>query len=124
MQHAYSWNGTRIHLVVEDQIADAYNRAFDKFLQAQKDFRVLAGRAWSPADGNETLFITWDDDEMEAWNNVAAVINGIVKLNGGSIDIAGAEMNSNYLKRVYDDEGERRAQNPTAEAMRGESEGS
>lgn len=105
-QHAYSWNGSRIHVVVEDSIADAYNRAFDKFLQAQRDFKSLTGRRWTPADGNETLFITWDDAEMEAWNNMAQVVNSIVKLNGGSIDIQGAEMNSNYLKRVYTDTAE------------------
>jgi hypothetical protein len=96
MQSAYSYNGTRIHLVIDDDVAAAYNRAQDAFFEAQKLHKQLTGSDWTPTD---MLRINWTDEEQKAWNGVAAVINAMCALNGDGIDVAD-EMTSDYLVKL------------------------
>lgn len=96
MQSAYSYNGTRIHLVVDDDVAAAYNRAQDAFFKAQKDHQTRTGSEWNYT---ELLLIDWTEEEQNAWNNMAAVINAMVALNGDGIDVAD-EMTSDYLVKL------------------------
>ena len=80
-QSAYSWCGTRLHFVLEDDFADAHNRAQDAFHKAQIDFKDIIGRPWWPG---ERIEMDWTDEEMNAFNKVADVINLLIEINGGS----------------------------------------
>lgn len=97
MQHAYSWCNTRIHLVLEDDIAATYNRAFDKYLKAKKEFP-------NAEISGDILTFDFTEEEMDAWSGIRKIINDIIELNHGRIDIQGLEMSSNYMTRVYEDD--------------------
>lgn len=97
MQSAYSWMGTRLHLVLEDDLADAYNRAQDAFELAQKAHKERTGVQWNP---DEKLWITWTKKESEAWDGVAGLVNHLIDLNGGALDIPEEEMTSYYLVKL------------------------
>lgn len=96
-QSAYSWMGTRIHFVLKDEVADAYNRAQDAFVEAQKHYKETTGRDWT---GMEALWMNWTIDEQTAWNRIAGIINDLVELNGGALDIPEEEMTSSYLVKL------------------------
>lgn len=97
-QSAYSYNGTRIHLVIDDDVAEAYNQAQDAFFAAQR-----LHKEWHGSDWNYTmpLSINWTDKQAKAWNNVAAVINAMCALNADGIAVAD-EMTSDYLVKLED----------------------
>ena len=96
-QSAYSWMGTRIHLVLEDDFANAYNRAQEGFFQAQRDFEAQHGTKWT---GFERIGMPWTNEELNAWNGIADVINLLVKLNGGSLNIPESEVTSDFLIKL------------------------
>ncbi|MET0786025.1 MAG: hypothetical protein ABWY25_04915 [Paenisporosarcina sp.] len=98
MQFAYSWMGTRIHLVLEEEVADAYNRAQDAWYAAQRDHREYHEREWNPR--TEPIVIDWSDAERNAFNDVGHIINLLSKLNGGGFDIPEEEITSDYLVKL------------------------
>lgn len=99
MQSAYSWMGSRIHLVLEDEVAEAYNRAQDKFGEAQKRHQKIHGHEWGYK--HEALEIDWEPAEQKAFNDIASVINLLVEINGeGGLDIPEEEITSDYLIKL------------------------
>lgn len=96
-QSAYSWMGTRIHLVLDDDVAALYNQAQDCFLEAQINHRKVHGSKWNP---DQPLEIAAPKGAFEAWNQIASIINLISKVNGGTLDIPGSEVTSNYLIKL------------------------
>lgn len=99
MQNYYAWYGTRLHLILEDDIADAFNRATDKFAAAQKKFKDEYGIAWDPTQ-NHALDPQWTEDELGAWNSISRYINLLVEINGGALDISEEELTSEYLVKL------------------------
>jgi hypothetical protein len=97
MQNVYSWMGSRLHLVLEDEVADAYNRAQDAFMEAQRNYKATTGKDWT---GAEPMWMNWTDQEQTAWNSIAGIINNLVKLNGGALDIKEDELTSEYLVKI------------------------
>jgi len=98
MQSAYSLYGSRIHLVLNDDVADAYNRANDAWLKAQKDHEIRTGSKWNPK--NESLLIDWTDAEQKAFNGIARIMNLIIEVNGEGLDIPEEEITSDYLVKL------------------------
>lgn len=96
-QSVYSWMGTDIHLVLEDDVADNFNRAQDAFMEAQKNFKTTTGKNWT---GTEALWMNWTMDEQRAWNGIAAIINQLADLNHGSIEIMEEDMTTTYLVKL------------------------
>lgn len=96
-QSTYSWMGTKLHLVLDDGLAGAYNRATTAFFEAQKNHKLAYGTSWHPTD---PLAVSWTEEEQNAWNNMAEFINSLVALNGGFLDITEEEMTSNYLEKI------------------------
>ena len=99
MQSAYSWMGTRLHLLLEDKIAADFNQAQDAFFAAQKYYKET--HANLPWDGvSSSLLIHWTEEQQLAWNNLARIINLIIEVNGGGLDITDAEITSDYLIKL------------------------
>lgn len=84
MQSVYSVFGTKLHLVLEDSFAEAYNRAAQAFLDSQEKHRERTGKEWTPVDSIEMF---WTEEEQAAWNKFAAFINGYIEFVGGSVDL-------------------------------------
>ena len=96
-QSTYSWMGSQLHLVFEDDIANAYNRAQDAFIEAQREYRERTGQEWT---GRESLLMNWTQEEQSAWNNVAKIVNLLVDINGGSLAIMEEDITSDYLVKL------------------------
>ena len=97
MQSAYSWMGSRIHLVLEDDIAAAYNRAQDAWFAAQREHKETHGRPWDPI---EPLFIHLTAAERKAYDDIGRIINLLVEVNGSGLDIPEEELTSDYLVKL------------------------
>lgn len=96
-QSVYSVYGSPIHLILDDDFVSAYNRAQDAFVQAQKDHLTRTGSPWT---GLEQMLIHWTDEEQAAFNNFAGVMNSIIELNGGGIDLTEEQMPSLHLVKL------------------------
>ncbi len=97
MQSVYSWMGTRIHLVLEDDLATAYNRAQVAFFEAQNRYQRVHGSTWT---GKEPLDFYWQEGDGDAYNKIASVINLLIEVNGGTLDIQEEETTSDYLIKL------------------------
>lgn len=98
MQSAYSWYGSRIHLVLEDEIADAYNRYLKAWYEAQVRHKEVHGKKWEP--DNEPLRIKCNNRDKEIYDEVNEIIHKLVKVNGGGLDIPEEELTSDYLVKL------------------------
>lgn len=98
MQKIYSYYGSPLHFPLEVEIAERFNRFVKAFYAAQLRFKEENGRPWTP---DETLkFENVSKKDEEAYNNVGKVINLLVKINGGGLDITEEQMTSDYLEEV------------------------
>jgi len=96
-QSAYSWMGSRVHLVLDDEVADSYNRAQRAFFEAQKHHMDIHGEPWNPT---LPLMIHWTPQEEAAFNNMGKVINAMIELNGDGLDIPEDEITSDFLMKL------------------------
>lgn len=97
MQSFYSWMGTELHLILEDAIADNYNEAAMAFEDAQKSFFAKHERHWQP---NEALNMECSPEAIKAWNDVAELMNHLVELNGGGLEIYEKDIKTNLLVKL------------------------
>jgi hypothetical protein len=96
MQSPYSLFGSRIHLVLEDNFAEAYNRAQDSFMNAQMSFAAENGKTWN----GEELRPDWSLDEAKSWYYILGFIELLLSMNGGALDISEDETHSDYLIKL------------------------
>lgn len=96
-QSYYSWCGTKLHFLLDDNLAAAYNRAYDKFEAAQQSHLETFGSPWNPRN---YLLMNWSDEESHAWNKIARMINTLVEINGGTLGITEEECTSNHLIKL------------------------
>ena len=97
MQSYYSFLGSPLHLLLEDQIADAYNRTTQAFFDAQKNHQKRTGSKWTP---EQPLWMETNDEDKAAWKAVADVINLLIKINGGGLDIPEDQCTSDFLVKL------------------------
>lgn len=98
MQSVYSWMGSRLHLVLEDDIAKAYNQAVDTLRKARVDHVKLHRREFNPFE--DLISIKWTEEQRKAWNDIAQLINLLVEINGGALDVKEEEVTSDYLVKL------------------------
>ncbi|MFL6416824.1 MAG: hypothetical protein ACJ74Y_14265 [Bryobacteraceae bacterium] len=96
-QSTYAWMGSPLHLVLDDDLAAAYNRAQDAWFAAQRNHKIVYGREWKP---EEPIRISWTREESEAWDKVAQVINLLAEINRGGLAIMPEDITSDYLVKV------------------------
>ena len=93
MQSIWSFYGSKLHLVLDDEVAERYNRVSVAFANADT----------SALQDNPENYI-WlsgvDSKDMEAWNAIADLINKLIEINGGSLDIPEEDMPYNCLVKV------------------------
>jgi ATP/maltotriose-dependent transcriptional regulator MalT len=97
MQHTYSFCGSPLHLVLEDEIAEGYNRFHDAFIEGQMKFMEEHRVQWTP---DQPLYIITTDKDQKAYHEVGRVINLLVEINGGGLQITEEECTSDHLERV------------------------
>lgn len=96
-QSIYSVYGSRIHLLLDDEFASNWNKARLAFFEAQKKHLARTGTQWT---GNEKLEMDLKPEELKAFNDFAELMNLMIKLNGGSLDLAVEDMTDDYLVKV------------------------
>lgn len=95
-QSVYSWMGSPLHLILEDDYAINFNRAQEAFFSAQLEFKAQTGQQWN----GEKLAIKWNDEELKAWNDMGRIINLLIEVNGGSLAITEEQMKSDFLVKL------------------------
>jgi hypothetical protein len=97
MQSVYSWMGTPIQLLLEEEVAEGYNRFLNAFFEAQREHKVRTGSDWT---GVEPLYIECEEKDQEIYNAVGEIINQLIKLNGGSLNISEEQCTSDFFVKV------------------------
>ena len=97
MQSTYSVYGTRLHLILEDHIAETYNSAIQAFFDAQKNHLERTGSEWI---FTEPLLINWTEEESTVYDKFAVIMNLLVELNGGSLDLKEEDCTSDFLVKL------------------------
>ena len=90
--------GTHIHLVLEDEYAAKFNRAQQAFFDAQLNHIKTHGSIWNPV--TDALFIPWTKEEDKAWDQMAKLINLLIEMNDGGLDISESDITSDFLVKV------------------------
>ena len=93
MQSTYSFYGSQLHLILEDEVAERYNRVSEAL--ANVDTKAIQ------ANPDNWFWLSGiDDADMAAWNAIAELINKLIEINGGSLDIPEEEMPYNHLVKL------------------------
>ena len=93
MQSTYSFYGSQLHLILEDEVAERYNRVSEAL--ANVDAKAIQANPDNP------FWLSGiDDADMAAWNAIAELINKLIEINGGSLDIPEEEMPYNHLVKL------------------------
>ena len=85
MQSFYSYYGSPLHLIIEDDLADAANHVAAEFIQAQVRYREETGTRWTP---DQPLRMHVTDEQVAAYDSVGSIINKLVEVNGGGLEIS------------------------------------
>lgn len=96
-QSTYAFLGSRLHLVLDDKVAEAYNRYSDNFIQAQFDHEARTGSKWTP---DQPLWMEKDDEAADAWGKIGALVNQLIEINGGSLDLPEEECTADDLVKL------------------------
>lgn len=99
MQSIYSFYGSRLHLILEDKLAEAYNRRIEQWYEAQEHHLKVTGKKWDPKD-LPLLLMRKDDEAQDAYDKVGSVIRLLVEINGGGLDLPEEECTSDYLVKL------------------------
>lgn len=93
MQSTYSFYGSQLHLILEDEVAERYNRVSEAL--ANVDAKAIQANP-----DNQFWLSGIDGADMAAWNAIAELINKLIEINGGSLDIPEEEMPYNHLVKL------------------------
>lgn len=96
-QSTYSWCGSQLHLVLDDEFADNYNKAVTAFLTAQIVHQTKTGSPWTVSD---PLDLIWTEDQRHAYNKFADLINLLIEINGGTLAITEEQMSTDLLVKL------------------------
>lgn len=96
-QSFYSYMGSPLHLILEDEIAEGYNRFHDAFIEAQLYHKQRTGQKWTK---DEPLWMNYREEDKVAFDNVGRVINLLVEINGGGLDIPDEQCTSDGLVKL------------------------
>jgi hypothetical protein len=97
MQHTYSLYGSPLHLILEEKVADGYNRVHLGFIEAQKNFKEEYGIQWTP---DLPIEIKASAEDLKAYDDIAKLLNLLIEINGGSLDISEEQCITATLDRI------------------------
>ena len=98
MQSYYSLYGSRIVLLLEDEVAEAYNRAVDSFYEAQNQHRKVTGIKWN--SDTEPLLVAYKKRDVDAHDKIGALVQLMSKINGGGLALTEEDTPSDYLIKL------------------------
>ena len=75
-----------------EDYAKAYNGALKAFFLAQEIYELANGTRWEP---KQTLWITWTEEQREAFNGFAKILSEALKLYGKPVHES--ELTDDYL---------------------------
>jgi hypothetical protein len=94
----YSFQGSKVHLKMEDRLAEGYNRAMKAWFQAQIDFEKHNGRKITVEEIMEgKLKIVCDGQDSNAYNTVVKFMN---KLYDNGLVLNMDDCTSDYLEKL------------------------
>lgn len=97
MQHTYSLYGSPLRLVLEEKVADGYNRVHLGFIEAQKKFKEEYGTPWN---AELPIEIDASPEDLKAYDDIAKLLNLLIEINGGSLDLSEEQCPTVTLDRI------------------------
>lgn len=98
MKHVYSFGiDSPLKIKITEDQAAAYNRTISAYFTAQKLFKIINGRRWTP---NDPLFINTSGDtkkDLTTYNRIGRLLTKTIKNFGRPI--LEEELPSDYLVR-------------------------
>ena len=96
-QSYYSMFGSPLQLLLEDDIANGYNRALKAFFDAQKNHKELHGVPWTP---DQPIWVQTNDEDQAAHDAIARLMNLLIEINGGALELPEEQMTDDYLVKL------------------------
>jgi len=95
-QSYYSVYGTPLHLLLDDEFAANYNAAQRAFFEAQVKFNETSKTTWA----GEPLNINWTEEHRRVYNQFAELMNSMIDMAGGALELGEEEMTSDFLVKL------------------------
>lgn len=96
-QSVYSFFGSPLQLVLDDGLAERYNRFIREFLDAQIRHREKYGKQWEP---HNSLQMNTSTKDMKAYHVIGKLMNYIIEINGGGLDLPEEQCVSDFLEKI------------------------
>lgn len=97
MQYTYSLYGSPLHLILEEKVAEGYNRVHLGFIEAQKKFKEEYGIQWNP---DLPFELNASAEDLKAYDDIANLLNLLIEINGGVLDISEEQCTTATLDRI------------------------
>lgn len=97
-QSIYSYYGSRLHLILEDRVAEGYNRFLESWYTAQNLHLQKHEKPWDP--DKEPLLINYKKEDKEAYDNIGRVITLLIEINGCGLELSEEECSDDFLVKV------------------------
>jgi hypothetical protein len=96
-QSVYSFFGSPLQLILDDGIAERYNRFIKEFLDAQFRYAEKHGKRWEP---HNSLPMKTSPKDLKAYSIVGKLMNYMIGINGGSMDLPEEQCVSDFLEKL------------------------
>lgn len=93
MQSVWSFYGSQLHLVLDDEVAERYNRVSKAFANVDDEALQNNPEGYFRLEGV-------DNKDLESYNAIADIINKLIEINGGSLAIPEEDMLYDCLVKV------------------------
>jgi hypothetical protein len=96
-QSVYSVFGSPLQLILDDGLAERYNSFIKEFLDAQVRYEGKHGKLWQP---HQALPMNTSAKDLKAYHAVGKLMNHLIAVNGGSLDLPEAQCVSDFLEKL------------------------
>jgi hypothetical protein len=96
-QSLYSVFGSPLQIILDDGIAERYNRFINEFLDAQVRYEQKHGKLWGP---DKPLPMITNKRDHGAYDIVAKLMNYMIGINGGNLDLPEEQCTSDFLEKL------------------------
>jgi len=88
--------GSPMVILLEEHVADGYNHFVEAFLKAQTDYKEKHGTEWDPST---SILIDVSEQDQRHYNEVAGLMNMLIDINQGALNITEEDIKSDFLIR-------------------------
>lgn len=99
-QSVYSYQGSDLHLILDDKLAENYNNAMQAYYDAQVEYVKKHNLDRMTEEAMKDLRFRLTDEQHAAYNAITSVLNLLIKINGGFLNLYEEDMPEDYLIKI------------------------